>query len=331
MSFREWLQCKGDLHFSGFLNFCSVLSHPIQSSWRFLRLLSHDPDTNDVNLFQNFVLGLPDRVAEKYRQELDYLISHPNYEDWIFPYPVADRASVSDDSEARSFRNQSPSQMGKFPCVIHKGHPFFGEPGKNQEEVEKAYRYYVEDEGLLGTGRRIKSPHAYVDSEFSVEPGDVVVDIGCSDGLFAFDHAEVAGKIYLFESLPMWRKTLERSFAPFREKTKILTKLVSDQTTRRSVRLSDAIQEPAGTRYFLKMDIEGWERTVLEASRDFLQNNRVKLSCCVYHRQDDAEVISAFLKNLGYRYRFSDGYMLPMLGKIQFPYFRRGMIYARND
>ena len=78
------------------------------------------------------------------------------------------------------------------------------------------------------------------------------------------------------------------------------------------------------------MDIEGGERAVLASSADFLRTHKVKLSCCVYHRQDDAEVISGMLEELGFSLRYSDGYMLPLLGDIVFPYFRHGVVHARN-
>ena len=61
-----------------------------------------------------------------------------------------------------------------------------------------------------------------------------------------------------------------------------------------------------------------------------LKSHKVKLSCCVYHRQDDAVVIKDMLKKMGYKTRFSDGYMLHWMNGIYFPYFRHGLIYAQN-
>ena len=78
------------------------------------------------------------------------------------------------------------------------------------------------------------------------------------------------------------------------------------------------------------MDIEGWERLVIKSNADFLKSAKVKLSCCVYHRQDDAQVIEMMLKDMGYTTRFSDGYMLPVMNGIHYPYFRHGVIYAQN-
>ena len=165
---------------------------------------------------------------------------------------------------------------------------------------------------------------------FQVEQGDVVVDIGCSDALFAFDNAKQASRIYLFEAWKRWLPAFQASFAPYAEKTRIFTKLVSDVTNEKQIRLADAIQEGISSHYFIKMDIEGGERAVLASSADFLRSNKVKLSYCVYHRQDDAKIISGMLKGMGFSMRYSDGYMLPLCNGIHYPYFRHGVIYAIN-
>ena len=78
------------------------------------------------------------------------------------------------------------------------------------------------------------------------------------------------------------------------------------------------------------MDIEGGERQVISGNEDFFRKRKVRLSCCVYHRQNDAEIIRDMLVRLGYKARFSDGYMLVDMNGIHFPYFRRGVIYAWN-
>ena len=299
-----------------------TVAHPLQSVYRLCRRLSVDDDLEQHRLLQNLALGLPDRVAADYREELDYLARFPRDPGCMFPYA---RRAAAQPVES----GVDPST--KLPYVVHEGRRFFGPRDMPLADVVRSYRYFTEEEGLLGNGLRIKSPHAYTDATFTVEPGDVVIDIGCSDALFAFHHAEAAKRIYLFESWARWQPALEASFAPYKEKTTVLAKFVTDRTGGANIRLVDAVEADSTARYFIKMDIEGGERAVLESSRDFLTQNKVKLSCCVYHRQDDAEQIEAFLKGLGYACRFSAGYMLPLVGDIQFPYFRHGVIYAQNS
>jgi hypothetical protein len=111
----------------------------------------------------------------------------------------------------------------------------------------------------------------------------------------------------------------------------IINKLVSSRNSSKEIRLSDALADiDQDKTVFIKMDIEGFEREVISASEDFLKSHKVKLSCCVYHRQDDAAVIKNMLEKMGFKTRFSDGYMLPWMNGIHFPYFRHGLIYAQN-
>ena len=185
---------------------------------------------------------------------------------------------------------------------------------------------------LLGTGTLAKSPHGYQDKDFKVEDGDVLLDVGCAEAIFALDNIEKVAKAYLFESEHVWRKPLRLTFAPYADKTVIINKLVSERTTRKSIRLVDAVADEMSSdaHFFVKMDIEGWERTVINGNADFFKNAKVKLSCCVYHRQDDATVIEKMLKDMGYKTRFSEGWMLPTMNGIHYPYFRHGVIYAQN-
>lgn len=88
--------------------------------------------------------------------------------------------------------------------------------------------------------------------------------------------------------------------------------------------------ESSGAKYFIKMDIEGGEFDVLKSSSDFLKSHKVKLACCLYHRQDDEDRIVKILHEMGFEVRLSDGFMLPKIGGVVYPYFRRGVAYARN-
>ena len=125
---------------------------------------------------------------------------------------------------------------------------------------------------------------------------------------------------------------MRRTFAPYKDKVVFVDKMVSDKTKDNSTTLIDVVRSDISRSqtFFVKMDIEGGERTVLNGNSEFFKTAKVKLSCCVYHRQDDAQVIEAKLKEMGYKTRFSKGYMLPTINGIHYPYFRRGVIYAQN-
>ena len=44
----------------------------------------------------------------------------------------------------------------------------------------------------------------------------------------------------------------------------------------------------------------------------------------------DAEVLSRLLEEAGFRVSYSEGWMLPVMNGLRYPYFRRGVIRAVN-
>lgn len=277
-------------------------------------------EDNDAAMLRNLVLSLPGEVKEKYADECAYVesLAPDELRFLMFPYPDKDERLGKGILIGR--------EQGLF-YVLHAGKKklFLFSPGNDYEGL-------VNVEGLLGTGALAKSPHCHQDKDFKVEEGDVLLDVGCAEAIFALDNIEKVSKAYLFECAPEWRKPLKLTFAPYKDKVAIVNKLVSDKTTRKSTTLADVVKPEMGkaARFFVKMDIEGWERTVIEGNADFFKNAKVKLSCCVYHRQEDATVIEKMLKDMGYKTRFSEGWMLPTMNGIHYPYFRHGVIYAQN-
>ena len=80
------------------------------------------------------------------------------------------------------------------------------------------------------------------------------------------------------------------------------------------------------------MDIEGYEKIVIEDNLSlFSQNIDIRLSCCTYHRQTDADDLNTLFKSLGYDTEFSDGYILfSSENNLVPPYFRKGLIRAKK-
>lgn len=279
-------------------------------------------EDNDFAILRNLILSLPGEVREKYHGECAYIESLPLEELGyiMFPYP---------DIHPKDC-NMSIFKAKGVSCALHNDSKQLYFPSRYVGT--NYYRDLVCREALLGTGTLAKSPHCYQDKDFKVEEGDVLLDVGCAEAIFALDNIEKVAKAYLFESEHVWRKPLRLTFAPYADKAVIINKLVSDRTTRKSIRLVDAVagEMSNDAHFFVKMDIEGWERTVINGNADFFKKAKVKLSCCVYHRQDDATVIEKMLKDMGYKTRFSEGWMLPTINGIHYPYFRHGVIYAQN-
>ena len=283
-------------------------------------------DVEDRMALANMALCLPLGVRERYREELDWLSAEMlrSTPQTLFPYPVVRKPIVETDVECGFERG--------FPFVVHEGRRLYFAKGRFAHGglAARMYADYLSNEGLLGGGARLKSPHCYETADHRPEANDVLLDIGCAEALYAFHWVPRVKKAYLFECEERWRKPLEMSFASCRDKATVVNKYVGAENSARCVRLQDAVSEREGECYFVKMDIEGAERAVIESSREFLQRNRVKISACCYHRQDDAEYLGALLEGMGFSVSFSEGYMLPTIGGVRFPFFRKGVVYARN-
>ena len=265
----------------------------------------------------NEVMTLPRNGV--YDEELRYLAGRP-FGKSMFPY---ERVKPAESAV-------SGVEMG-LPYVTHKGRKLFFPKLWDKEIAESQYRYFIEEEGITGAGHLRKSPHSYTTESFAVEKGDILLDVGSAEGLFPLDNVDVASKVYVFESLKDWRKPLHATFAPFGDKVVIINKYVGKETTNKTIKLSDVVgSESSSETFFIKMDVEGSERDVILGSESFLRTHRVKLACAAYHRQDDAEVLKTMLESMGFSVAFSDGYMIPLIDDFVYPYFRRGMIYARN-
>ena len=303
-----------------------AIRHPLQFMWRLVHACNIDFDKEFIlekeNQLVDGALALPPPDRDLYKDEIAWLVKNRWDNPVRFPY-----CRVQDDMQTVSV---GLDEELRLPYVIHCGQRVYFCRGTDVGDVERAYRNYVDIEGILGQGVLAKSPHAYVSSAFQPNSGDVIIDIGCSEGLFAINYAGTASHIYLFEAEQRWQKPLEATFKPYMEKTTIVSKFVGNVSSGDCVKLSDSVSSSGNRSYFIKMDIEGSEVEVISSSLDFLSNNKVKLSCCTYHRQSDAEILSKMLKDVGYRVSFSDGYMLTTMNVVRYPYFRHGVIFASN-
>lgn len=301
-----------------------VVRNPKVGFLRVLDILAHGTKTSQLQkqwrIAREEILSWSNENCARYKEEIYYL--RDNMEYCMLPYdyssPINCTIIAQRDIESNDL------------FVLHNGKRLYFPREFTNHMAEENYQNLVASEGILGSGKRRESPHSYVNNRHYVEHGDVVLDIGCAEGLFALDNAEKAGHIYLFEPEERWQRPLQATFNPYANKTTIISKLVSSHNSETSMRLEDAVKLDGDEVCFVKMDIEGYEREVLKDSKDFFTSHKVKLSCCLYHNQEDEEVIVGMLKEWGYKISLSDGYMLPLVGDLKPPYFRRGMVYARN-
>ena len=220
----------------------------------------------------------------------------------------------------------------RLPFVVHNGKRLFFPKDHSLEEVEEKYRKLIEIENILGGGFSKKAPHQYQTECFKVEEGDVFVDVGSAEGLVALDVVERASRLYIIESDRHWIPALKATFEPYKDKCAIIHKKVSGKNSFTNITLDNLLRKEHNHPIFIKMDIEGSETQVLEASKDYLSHaDNIKIACCTYHKHSDAKTIASFFSRLGYQYEFSEGWMMQWLLEeepLLPPFFRHGLLRA---
>lgn len=211
-----------------------------------------------------------------------------------------------------------------FPYVIHKGNRFYFKKGWSKSTVVSYYRDLLKEQDP-------DSPHLYCEGGFDIESDDILLDLGVAEGSFSIDNIEKAKSIYIFERDLNWFKSLEKTFEPFSNKVKLFNKYVGSIDSDSEVSL-DSLHDLRGQNLFIKIDVDGSERGVLEGMKNLLLDcATVKIAICTYHYQNDYFHFESFFENLGYKVSSSRGYMLFYHDKaISEPYFRKGVLRAQK-
>jgi Methyltransferase FkbM domain len=235
----------------------------------------------------------------------------------VFPYSFPTEYK---DSDIELFRDD---QLNLY-YMLWEGKKLYY---KNGNRPKKAQQYF----NSLRLEQDVRSPHRYLTTDFNVTENDVVVDVGAAEGNFSLSVIEKAGYVYLFETDIKWIKALEATFAPWKNKVKIIQNYVSDTTSGKCIALDDFFDDKQ-TIHFIKADVEGAEGQVLQgATRLINRHKNLKIAVCTYHRQEDAAALESQLKNMGFKTSFSDGYMLYYYGKtnvVREPYLRKAVLRA---
>ncbi|MDU9376928.1 hypothetical protein McpSp1_15680 [Methanocorpusculaceae archaeon Sp1] len=208
-------------------------------------------------------------------------------------------------------------------------------PGENHPTREDAY--YAMEIGdilfpaMLGKfGYLDEGPYEW--GGVRISKGDVVFDCGANLGIFSLLAAYRGAEVYAFEPVPEARRLLRHTldlnpelcgrvtivpYALGAEKgeaeftiladTLVGSSMVLPQEGRKAkvaVTTVDAFVEETGLPCvdFLKADIEGAERLMLDGALATLAQCSPKVSICMYHRPDDPEVIEGLLRSANPEY-----------------------------
>lgn len=259
------------------------------------------------------------KLVERYRavqnEEIKDIIHYlGNHSLEIFNYEFAEKYS---DMAVNIFYDDNV----KMYYVMHCGKRMYMSPQMNTKE--EVLKYYC---GICMEQDR-QSPHVYMDEQFGVEEGDVVVDVGVAEGNFSLQVIDKVSKIYMIESDKDWIKALECTFGEYKDKVVMINKFVSDYTFGSIDSLDNMINEKVN---FIKMDIEGCECEALLGARQLIKkSDKLRCAICVYHRDNDEMYINEIARMLEMKGSLVKGYMWYPVGQKQkyiSPILRRGVI-----
>ena len=266
--------------------------------------------------------GLRERIFHEYgtstdpevREVMTFLTAHPSQElpvGMIPPYDWVQQFKPEDVPVTRD------AATGMWMASVN-GHRVFFNRNATLERVQQSV-------WLARVEQDPRSPHCYLGGRQAVDPGDVVVLIGASDGIFCLSLIERISKAYLFEPDPAWAEPLRATMKPWGDKVEIVPLALGSKDADGMVRL-DSFLAKRSQPNFIQMDVEGAEHDVLMGAGGLLQNARkLRLSICAYHQRLDYPNFTKLLSRLGYAISHSPGFYV--LG-IRMPYLRRGVLYA---
>lgn len=179
-----------------------------------------------------------------------------------------------------------------------------------------------------------RSPHRYLTEYFQIEKGDVGIDVGAAEGIFALQVIDKVEHIYLIEADTDWCEALEATFANDRDKVTVIQGYVSDTDQNENLSLDMIFLDKKID--FIKMDIEGAEEKALQGARRLIERCVPKMAVCTYHKREDEKVIRAWLETSApYVVNHSPGYVICQgeweLEHLEDVDFRRALLWAERD
>ncbi|MGD9157057.1 MAG: FkbM family methyltransferase [Desulfobacteraceae bacterium] len=254
----------------------------------------------------------PEMVNPEQRDVVKFLETNPV---GIFP------CHFHDNYSAESIEVLKDKEKG-LRYVMHDGKRLYFKRRWSEKRIKKAYSNLLKEQD-------IKSPHRYLSGSFQVGKDDVIADIGSAEGNFSLSVIEDVKKIYLFEYNREWSDALKATFAPWADKVEIINKYVSDHDDGSHIRFDTFFRKNSDIN-FLKIDVDGAESNVLESCDSvFRTDNSFKIALCTYHKNNDEDEFTRFLKSHGFNVNPSQGYMIHYYDKkMKAPYLRRGLIRA---
>ncbi len=207
--------------------------------------------------------------------------------------------------------------------VVFENKRMYFPKGYNETKAIWSYRSILKEQDA-------ESPHLYLNKEFDVEQDSIVIDAGVAEGNFALSVVERAKKLFLIECESEWVEALRLTFEPWKEKVVIVQKFMSDAEGDDTVSIDSLVSPLKGEKYFVKLDIEGFEQKALAGMKNLVASgNPLKLDVCTYHQPEAFDEISALVEKYGFRWNVTKGFVL-FFQPGEVPSFRKVLIRAEK-
>lgn len=273
----------------------AALTHEIQSKTNNYSKL---PDSHSMHIL---MLKMFNKYENCDDQEIQEVIENIKEQNYVASYNYGFvKGHIGDLQKYKKIINYDSSADMLFLDIDGKNMYF--PKGYSENEVFVDYNFFdclEQDE---------KSPHRYLDENFSIETGDVVIDAGTAEGGFSLEIIEKVKKLYLVECEHAWIEALEKTFEPWKEKVVIIEKMIGATNDETHLKIDSFVEEDAVN--FIKMDVEGSEIDSLEGAQRILRNStNIKCAICSYHRRNAERDIKIILEKNGFFTTTTKGYM----------------------
>jgi hypothetical protein len=235
--------------------------------------------------------------------------------------------SLSSEYRFRKVKVSEDSNNGLHYVTTDTGYRLYFRRNISKARIEEMYNNLCMEQDQ-------RSPHNYCFNDPQFTSHSVLADVGASEGFFALKFIDRIKKAYLFESDSEWAEALHATFEPWKDKTVIVNKLVSNTNDDNCTTLDNYFgrnERPT----VIKLDIEGSEQEALEGTAGLLHTGVVSdFLVATYHRREDAEIIPEIFKNNNYTVKLSPGCILLTYKTGFVPgelfEFRKGICHAKR-
>lgn len=253
--------------------------------------------------------------AEKKSDEINKIVSFVKDNGIAtFPYPFIKNY---DPSNVEVYKDDV---LGMY-YVMHEGKRLYFKRSWDEATVRESYNFLLIEQDE-------QSPHRYLKGEFTVNSGDVVLDIGAAEGNFSLSVVDLVSTLYIFEADSEWIEALSATFAPWNNKVHIINKYVSDNISSKETTV-DYVLKDGLKADFIKIDAEGAEKLIVAGAVQTLNFNKsLNVALCTYHKQNDERELTSLMKSYSFNVPLSEGYMFFLEDKLYPPYVRKVLMRA---